>query len=159
MERTTMGSRRVLLAGLAAGVAAPMLATGASPAQAADESEAVGRRLEALRAAIVEGDAKALDALTHPQLSYGHSSGRKIETQAQFVASLAGKTNYKSLTFSEQWIQVVGDTAMVRHVWDGADILPNGETGRSYIAVLQVWLKEDSTWRLLARQSCPLKPA
>ncbi|MEN3234543.1 MULTISPECIES: hypothetical protein [Methylobacterium] len=64
MERTTMGSRRVLLAGLAAGVAAPMLATGASQARAADESEAVGRRLEALRAAIVEGDAKALDALT-----------------------------------------------------------------------------------------------
>ncbi|BAQ46516.1 hypothetical protein Maq22A_c16960 [Methylobacterium aquaticum] len=59
-----MGSRRVLLAGLAAGVAAPMLATGASQARAADESEAVGRRLEALRAAIVEGDAKALDALT-----------------------------------------------------------------------------------------------
>ncbi|MEN3234542.1 MULTISPECIES: nuclear transport factor 2 family protein [Methylobacterium] len=92
-------------------------------------------------------------------MSYGHSSGRKIETKAQFVASLAGKTNYKSLTFSEPWVQVVGDTAMVRHVWDGADILPNGETGRSYIAVLQVWLKEDSTWRLLARQSCPLKPA
>ncbi|BCM83987.1 nuclear transport factor 2 family protein [Methylobacterium indicum] len=159
MVRTEMCSRRVLLAGVTLGAAAPMLAAGSSRALAADESEAVSRRLEALRVAIVEGDAKALDALTHPQLSYGHSSGRKIETKAQFVASLAGKTNYKSLTFSEPWIQVVGDNAMVRHVWDGADILPNGETGRSYIAVLQVWLKDGGEWRLLARQSCPLKPA
>ncbi|TGD95010.1 nuclear transport factor 2 family protein [Methylobacterium nonmethylotrophicum] len=145
-------------------MAAPLLAAGAGAALAADGSEAVARRLEALRVAIQDGDAKALDALTHPQLSYGHSSGRKIETKAAFITSLAGKTNYKSLVFSEQWIQVVGDNALVRHVWDGADILPNGETGRSYIAVLQVWLKEagadeGGAWRLLARQSCPLKPA
>ncbi|TNC12513.1 nuclear transport factor 2 family protein [Methylobacterium terricola] len=156
-------------AGLGAGLAIPVLAAGTGAAQAADESETVARdivarQLEALRVAIVDGDAKALDALTHPQLSYGHSSGRKIETKAQFIASLAGKTKYKSLAYSEQWIQVVGDTATVRHVWDGADILPNGETGRSYIAVMQVWLKESGTtkdgiWRLLARQSCPLKPA
>ena len=159
MVGTENCSRRVLLAGLTAGLAMPALAAGTGTAQAADDSEAVARQLEALRVAIVEGDAKALDALTHPQMSYGHSSGRKIETKAQFIASLAGKTNYKSLTFSEQWIQVVGDTAMVRHVWDGADILPSGETGRSYIAVMQVWLKDGGQWRLLARQSCPLKPA
>lgn len=157
MERTETCSRRVLLAGMTMGVmAAPMLGSGA--ARAADGTEAVAQKLEALRVAIVDGDAKALDALTHPQLSYGHSSGRKIETKPQFIASLAGKTNYKSLTFSEPWFQIVGDTATIRHVWDGADILPNGETGRSYIAVMQVWLK-DGDWRLLARQSCPLKPA
>lgn len=157
MERTETCSRRVLLAGMTMGaMAAPILGSGA--ARAADGTEAVAQKLEALRVAIVDGDAKALDALTHPQLSYGHSSGRKIETKPQFIASLAGKTNYKSLTFSEPWFQIVGDTATVRHVWDGADILPNGETGRSYIAVMQVWLK-DGDWRLLARQSCPLKPA
>lgn len=159
MVETENCSRRVLLAGLTAGLAMPALAAGTGTAQAADESEAVARQLEALRVAIVEGDAKALDALTHPQMSYGHSSGRKIETKPQFIASLAGRTNYKSLTFSEPWIQVVGDNAMVRHVWDGADILPNGETGRSYIAVMQVWLKDGGQWRLLARQSTPLKPA
>ncbi|KMO33273.1 hypothetical protein VQ02_21280 [Methylobacterium variabile] len=158
-RQTETCSRRILLAGLTAGLAAPAIAAGAGTALAADESEAVARQLETLRVAIVEGDAKALDALTHPQLSYGHSSGRKIETKPQFIASLAGKTNYKSLVFSEQWIQVVGDNALVRHVWDGADILPNGETGRSYIAVLQVWLKDGGNWRLLGRQSCPLKPA
>ncbi|NGM34693.1 nuclear transport factor 2 family protein [Methylobacterium sp. DB0501] len=148
-----------MTAGMTAGLARPALAAGSGTAPAADDSAAVAKHLEALRVAIVDGDAKTLDALTHPQLSYGHSSGRKIETKAQFIASLAGKTNYKSLAFSEQWIQVVGDNAMVRHVWDGADILPNGETGRSYIAVLQVWLKDGGNWRLLARQSCPLKPA
>lgn len=163
MVQTETCSRRVLLTGMTAGVAMPLLAAGPGAALAADEGEAakevVAKQLEALRVAIVDGDARALDALTHPQLSYGHSSGRKIETRAQFIASLAGKTNYRSLAYSEQWIQVVGDNAMVRHVWDGADILPDGGTGRSYIAVLQVWLKDGGNWRLLARQSCPLKPA
>ncbi len=149
-------SRRWLLA---AAAAAPAVAGATGRAQAADDKAAVTAALEALRAAIVDGDAKALDGLLHDGLTYGHSSGRNNQTKAQFVASVAGKVNYKSLVFSEQWTEIVGDNALVRHVWDGADILPNGETGRSYIAVMQVWLRDGGRWRLLARQSCPLKPA
>ncbi|MGY2046613.1 DUF4440 domain-containing protein [Methylobacterium sp. JK268] len=138
------------------------LGLAAMPGLAAAETgadEAVGAAVERLRVAIQAGDAATLDALTHPQLSYGHSSGRKVQTKDAFIASLAGRVNYKSLAFSEQVVQIVGSNALVRHVWDGADILPNGEIGRSFIAVLQVWVKEPAGWQLLARQSCPLKPA
>jgi len=140
-------SRRGLLAILGAVAVAPAFAAEADPVAAA---------IERLRVAIQTGDAATLDQLTHPQLTYGHSSGRKIQTKAEFIASLAGKENYRSLTFTDQSITVVGSNALVRHVWDGADILPNGETGRSYIAVLQVWLNDSGRWVLLARQSCKL---
>ncbi|MEH3148064.1 MAG: nuclear transport factor 2 family protein [Methylobacterium frigidaeris] len=151
-------SRRILLA--AAGAATvPTLAGSIGGARAADDKATVLTALESLRVAIVNGDAKTLDGLLHDQLTYGHSSGRNNQTKSQFVASVAGKVNYKSLAFSEQWVEIVGSNALVRHVWDGADILPNGDTGRSYIAVLQVWVKDGDRWLLLARQSCPLKPA
>jgi hypothetical protein len=147
-------SRRGLLAILGAVAVAPA-AVAVAPAFAA-EADPVAAAIERLRVAIQTGDAATLDQLTHPQLTYGHSSGRKIQTKAEFIASLAGKENYRSLTFTDQSITVVGSNALVRHVWDGADILPNGETGRSYIAVLQVWLNDSGRWVLLARQSCKL---
>lgn len=151
----TPHSRRGLLALLGAVAAAPAFAGEADPATQG-EASSVAAAIERLRVAIQTGDAGALDQLTHPQLTYGHSSGRKIQTKAEFIASLAGKENYRSLAFTDQSIAVVGSNALVRHVWDGADILPNGETGRSYIAVLQVWLNDRGRWVLLARQSCKL---
>ena len=153
---TTSWSRRTMLA---AAAALPAIAAAGGPAGAAADEAAVGQALEALRAALVSGDEKTLDQLVHPQATYGHSSDRKNQTKAEFIASVAGKVNYKTLVFSEQWIQLVGDNALVRHVWDGADILPNGDIGHSYIAVMQVWVRDGSRWQLLARQSCPLKPA
>ncbi len=153
--RDTSHSRRSLLALFGAVAAAPAFAAEADPATPG-EAAAVAAAIERLRVAIQTGDAGALDQLTHPQLTYGHSSGRKIQTKAEFIASLAGKENYRSLTFSNQSIAIVGSNALVRHIWDGADILPNGETGRSFIAVLQVWLNEGGRWVLLARQSCKL---
>ncbi|MFE1599979.1 nuclear transport factor 2 family protein [Methylobacterium sp. ID0610] len=152
-------SRRSLLAAAGLAAAAPTLAASAQDAQAADETGAVSRAVETLRTAIVNGDAKTLDGLIHDQVTYGHSSGRNNQTKAEFIASVAGKVNYKSLVFSEHWVQIVGNNALVRHVWDGADILPNGDVGRSYIAVLQVWVRDGDKWLLLARQSCPLKAA
>ena len=148
----TPHSRRGLLAILGAAAVTPAFA--AEPESAA-ESE-VAAAIERLRVAIQTGDGRTLDQLTHPQLTYGHSSGRKIQTKAQFIASLAGKENYRSLAFTDQTIAIVGSNALVRHVWDGADILPDGQTGRSYIAVLQVWLNDRGRWVLLARQSCKL---
>lgn len=144
--------RRSLLAILGAAAVTPAFA---GEPEAAAQGE-VAAAIERLRVAIQTGDAGALDQLTHPQLTYGHSSGRKVQTKAEFIASLAGKENYRSLAFTDQSIAIVGSNALVRHVWDGADILPDGQTGRSYIAVLQVWLQDRGRWNLLARQSCKL---
>lgn len=157
MPGTILESRR----GLVAMAGAAALVAAAGPALAAeDDAKSVTAALEALRVAIQNGDAAKLAALLHDKVSYGHSSGRKNQTKSEFIAEFGGgKPNYRSLEFTEVWTEVVGDNAILRHVWDGADILPDGGTGRSYIAVMQVWKKDAGQWRLLARQSCPLKAA
>ena len=158
MSESERASRRMLLAMTGAAMAATSV--GVAPVLAAEGDEAALKAaLEQFRTAVQTGDAATLGKLMHEQLSYGHSSGRKIETKAEFINSLAGKTNYRSLAFTEVAVQVVDDNAILRHVWEGADILPDGGTGRSYIAVLQVWKKQGGNWTMLARQSCPLKDA
>ena len=158
MLKDAQASRRTLLA--VAGSTIVAAAATATPARAAEGDEAALKAaLEQFRSAVQSGDAATLGKLTNDHLSYGHSSGRKIQNKAEFIGDLAGKTNYRSLAFTEVSVQVVDDNAILRHVWEGADILPNGGTGRSYIAVLQVWKKQGGNWAMLARQSCPLKDA
>jgi len=158
MSKTAQASRRTLIA-LAATTIAAVAASPAAAVAAEGDEAALRAALEQFRSAVQTGDEAMLGKLTHEKLSYGHSSGRKNQTKAEFIGDLAGKTNYRSLAFSEVSVQVVDDNAILRHVWDGADILPNGGTGRSYIAVLQVWTKQGGRWVMLARQSCPLKDA
>ncbi|MDR3441287.1 nuclear transport factor 2 family protein [Telmatospirillum sp.] len=150
-------SRRVLLATMGAAAFMPAIAPMAEAAQPAADETAVGKALESLRMAIIKGDSKTLNALLHDKVIYAHSDGHKVQNKAEFVADLAGKDNYRSLTFSDVTILIVGNNALVRHTWEGADIMPDGSTGRSYIKVMQVWRKEGKTWKLFARQSCPIK--
>jgi ketosteroid isomerase-like protein len=46
--------------------------------------------------------------------------------------------------------------ALIRHVFDAENILPDGKITKAHIHVLQVWKKEKGRWKLLARQACPL---
>ena len=73
----------------AAGISAAALA--ASPAARAQPAEeaAVAQAAERLRAAMLAADRGQLDALTAPQLSYGHSSGT-VEDKARFIDVVAG---------------------------------------------------------------------
>lgn len=145
-------SRRGILAG-AGGlllVAAPL-----APALAQDQTAEVANAVEVLRKAMLAGDGAALKSLTAAQLTYGHSNGR-LEDKAAFVESLDGKNAFKSLDLSDQTVQIVGDTAIVRHTFDAVNNLPDGKTSTAHIKVLQVWIREGGSWKLLARQSAPL---
>ena len=150
-------SRRTLLAAAGAVAASPLLVSSVAAAEPTDDAAAVAAALESLRVAILAGDGKALERLLHDKVIYGHSDGHLVQTKAEFIASLAGKVSYRSLVYSDQTYAIVGDTAIVRHTWDGADIMPDGSTGRSYIKVMQVWKKVRGKWYLLGRQSCPIK--
>ena len=123
------------------------------PARAqANEEAAVNAAVEALRQAMVSADKAKLEALVADQLSYGHSSG-VVETKAQFVSVVAGKkTIYKSINLLEPGTTVVGNNAIVRHVFT-AETEANGKPGSAKVGVLQVWQKQDGAWKLLARQA------
>jgi fatty acid-binding protein DegV len=120
-------------------------------ASAADEA-AVAQAVEALRKAILEQDKTTLEALTAEQLSYGHSGGR-VETKAQFIEGVMNrKSLLKSLTLSDHTIAIVGNDAIARHTW-ASESETDGKPTSTKIGVLQVWQKQDGTWKLLARQA------
>ena len=136
----------------AAGASAAALA--ASPAAMAQSGEeaAVAQAVEKLRAAMLAADRSQLDALTAPQLSYGHSGGA-VEDKAQFIDVIAGKrTVYKTITLSDQSVSMAGDNAIVRHVFS-TDFESGGNPASSRVGVMQVWQKQGGQWRLLARQA------
>jgi ketosteroid isomerase-like protein len=136
---------------------AALAASVATPARAA-EPESVVAAVEALRVAMVSGEGPALTALVADGLTYGHSNGR-LEDKALFLAALDGKNAFKSIDLSKQTVSVDGDVAVVRHVFDCINNLPEGKTSTAHIAVLQVWKNYSGSWKLLARQAAPLPAA
>jgi hypothetical protein len=122
-------------------------------AQDADKA-AVAEAVANLTKAMLAADKTKLEALTSPQLSYGHSSG-VVQTQSAFVDVIASKqTAYKSIELSSQSIDIVGSNAIVRHNWLGESGPADGSKWSvSKIGILQVWQKQGADWKLLARQA------
>jgi ketosteroid isomerase-like protein len=147
----TVGRRRLAAAALLASGAS---ALALSPALAqGNDSAAVAEAVAALTKAMLTPDKAKLEALTADQLSYGHSSG-KIEDKAAFVDVVASKkTVFKSIELSKQTIVVAGNDAIVRHAWESESGTGDGKWNVSKIGVLQVWQKQPTGWRLLARQA------
>jgi len=148
------GSKKSAAATLLLGA---LLAGGiASGAWAADaDAKTVADAVEKMRAAMLASDGKTLRKLVEHDLSYGHSSG-KIQNEDEFIKDLDGTNAFKSLVLSNQTVKIAGDNAIVRHVFDGENNLPEGKTSTSHIGVLQVWRKHPDGWRLLARQAFTL---
>src|SRR5437868_11701948 len=144
-------SRRDLAVG--AGVLALGAAAIAGPLQANPEDEAaVKKAVEEWKAAYLKQDKAKLEAMTLPQLSYSHSDAR-IEDKAKFIEGVMGrKATVKSLEFPDMTVQVVGNTAIVRHLWVSQTEL-DGKGTDTKIGVIQVWQKKDGGWKLLARSS------
>jgi hypothetical protein len=141
---------------LAGGAALMMSSASIGPAvaQGGDEA-AVAAAVEALRQAMLAADKEKLLAVAHDKLSYSHSSGA-TETKEEYAAAIASKkTIFKTLTFGDQTIAVVGDNAIVRNTF-AADLDRSGKADAVKIGVLQVWKKDGGAWKLLARQGYKL---
>ena len=122
------------------------------PAMAATDDEAVKQAVEALRKAILAQDKAKLETLTVQQLSYSHSDAR-VEDKAKFIDGvMTRKAVIKSIDFPELTVAIAGNNAIVRHLWVSESEL-DGKVTNTKIGVLQVWQKQDSGWKLLARAS------
>jgi ketosteroid isomerase-like protein len=144
--------RSLTLAGVGLLCAAGLGPTLPPAAAQASEAAAVARAVDALSKAMIAADRSALESLTADALSYGHSSGT-VETKAEFINVIASKkTIYKSIDLADQSVTVTDDEAIVRHVFS-AQVESGGQTSNPRIGILQVWRKEASGWKLLARQA------
>ncbi|MBM3369612.1 MAG: nuclear transport factor 2 family protein [Betaproteobacteria bacterium] len=147
----TKYKRTLLKAGLGVSL---LLGLGLSKAAAEsnDDAAKVIASVEAFRLAMLKGDGGALEQLCADQMSYGHSAGR-IETKAQFIAaSTSGKSTWSFINLTEQSVNIVGDSAIARHVLSG-ETLSDGKTTAIKIGILMVWQRQSGAWRLLARQA------
>jgi len=139
----------------------PVLALGllsALPAIAlSPEEAAVAKRVEAFRTAQIAQDAKALDELTAPELSYSHSDAR-VEDKAAFIANAtSGKSKILSLQYKDPSIRVVGNVAIVRFHWIGeSEAVADGKKSSTNLHILMNWQKQAGTWKLLTRASTKL---
>jgi ketosteroid isomerase-like protein len=146
-------SRRHLAAAGALALVAPTLIRSAH-AQSPDEVT-VKQVVEELRTALIKQDKAKLDSLTAEQLSYSHSDAR-LQNKAEFIDGvMTRKGTLKSLEWPNMTVQVVGNNAVVRHLWVSESEL-DGKITNTKIGVLQVWQKQDGGWKLLARASWKL---
>jgi ketosteroid isomerase-like protein len=137
--------------------AAGVLALGASTlirpalAQSADEGT-VKKAVDDLRTAWLKQDKPKIESLLAEQLSYSHSDAR-LEDKAKFIdGTMTRKATFKSLEWPELTVQIVGNNAVVRHLWVSESEL-EGKVTNTKIGVMQVWQKQDGGWKLLARAS------
>ncbi len=120
-------------------------------AQSGDEA-AVAQAVEAFRKAQLAKDRNQFETLCADQMTYGHSSGR-IETKKQFIDDATGpRSVWKFIDLSKQTIQIVGNNAVVRHLFTGENV-SDGKTNAIKIGILMVWVKPGGQWKLLARQA------
>ncbi len=128
----------------------------AVPASAqSGEEAAVTRAVDALIRAMIAADKAQLEAVTAPELSYGHSSGQ-IENRQQFVDGVLSRSLVaKSIDLSDRRVTIVGNDAIVRHNFTADPVNREGQTVRVRIGQMQVWQKRGGDWLLLAHQAYP----
>ncbi|MFN7918588.1 MAG: nuclear transport factor 2 family protein [Bryobacteraceae bacterium] len=129
----------------------PFLLAAAAVFAAGDE-QAVAASVEKFNEAAHKGDEATLKTLLGDDLVYVHSSAL-TETKDQCIAALVkGKPEFKH---SEQKIRVYGKTALVE-AKVVAHTTPQGKPTVIPLTMLQVWVKQGSGWKMVARRTTKL---
>ena len=154
----TINRRNLAITAVLASAFAAYVETDAA-AQDKDSKDKDKEAVAAVAAAVIEltkamlaPDKGKLESLIADQLSYGHSSGL-VQDKAAFIDVLVSKkTVYKSIELSKKTVAISGNGAIVRHSWMSESGSGDGNWSVSKLGVLQVWQKQGSSWKLLARQ-------
>lgn len=122
-------------------------------AQKINDTDAVRAAAEKLRTAMISGEKSALESLILPELTYGHSGGH-IDDAREFVEKLVTKkSDFLTIDTTNQTVQIVGNTAIVRHHFYATTADAGKAPGDVTLDILLVWAKVKNDWKLLARQA------
>jgi ketosteroid isomerase-like protein len=148
-------TRRDLAVAGALALGVPSLLFGSPAFAEAGDEAAVRQNVEALREALLKADKAQLARLTADQLSYGHSDGR-VQNKPEFIDGvMTRKATVKSISFPDLKIEVAGDAAIARHLYESESEM-DGKTTNTKIGTLELWQKQGGNWKLLARQGYKL---
>lgn len=125
--------------------------------ESVSQEEMVANAVDILYKGIVEADQIQLEAITVEELIYGHSNGR-VQNKSEFIAEIMDPEalDFVSADLTNQNIKIVGETAIVRHIFT-AETNNKGTPGSLSIGVMLVWKKVNGDWKLLARQAYRLQ--
>ena len=123
-------------------------------AQSNDEA-LVARALERFNDVMVHPDSLGLADIASDDLVYVHSSGTVRNKQGFIDEFMKRLTNFSKVTILDQTIKISGDNAIVRHRLV-ADAHNPGYPPVVDIIILMVWRKENSKWKMLARQAAKI---
>lgn len=128
--------------------------TSTSPAPNSIALKEVADAVEQLRKAMISADGALLDQLASDELSYGHSNGN-IQSKQEFISSFtSGESVFVSIEVSGQKVQIIGNTAIVRHILSAETNDKGKGPGSVKISILLVWINdEEQGWKLVARQA------
>ena len=116
------------------------------------EQTKIKEAVEHLKTAMINADHAVLNKLVAEKLSYGHSSGQ-VDDKKIFIEKLtSGQSDFVTIELMEQTISVSKDVAIVRHILKGKTN-DGGKPGEVQLRVMLVWQKQNSQWKLLARQA------
>lgn len=103
-------------------------------------------------------DSMALEDLFAKEATYGHSSG-KVETRNEAIRNIVhNKSVYeKGDEITGYNVTMHDDVAVVRHLFEAIEKKEDGSEGKLKLSLMLVWVKEKSTWKLLARQSVKIQ--
>lgn len=105
--------------------------------------------------ALVEKDTVTLKQLLHKSVTYGHSNGW-VETKGDVIKDLAsGKLIYHTIKSDSLTWKTEANWASVRSKTK-AEVSVNGNRVELTLHILEVWLKTNKGWQLIARQSTKL---
>ncbi|MEN4761230.1 nuclear transport factor 2 family protein [Chryseobacterium sp. C39-AII1] len=122
-------------------------------AQKTNDKDAVTAASEKLRLAMISGEKPELEALILPELTYGHSGGH-IDDATEFVEKLVSKkSDFVTIDITNQKVDVVGNTAIVRHHLYATTADAGKAPGDVTLDIVLVWTKVKKDWKLLARQA------
>lgn len=113
----------------------------------------VEKALEVLRNQMLNPTEQGLKGISHRSLTYGHSNGR-IENQKEFMeAFLNGTSDFTTLDFSDVKIEILGNTAIVRHILQADSNDKGKQPAKVNIKVMLVFVKDKNAWLLAGRQA------
>ena len=115
------------------------------------------QRVKQLNDAIfINKDSVALEGLLADKVTYGHSIGR-LENRTEMIhGAITSPNTYSNFIMDSASVFFENNTAVVRHVLRAVSIDKEGKQLPLHLGVLQVWIKQNKQWKLMARQSVKL---
>ena len=128
----------------------------ATVAFAQADSVSLKDAVSGLDKALMSKDEKTLTQLLNKDLSYGHSNGW-VQNKTDIINDLkSGKLAYDKIENTSSMIAAInGNWATVR-TNTNAEGKVNGNAFQFKLHMLEVWLKTNAGWQLIARQSTKL---